>query len=65
MLLTNRVDRSGEYARDGADVDGAPGYAPKPIADGPWATARVKTGRLLVDSLPATRAAWAAGTAEL
>ena len=60
VLLTERVDRSGEYARDGA-VSMAAWLRNEAHSSGPWATARVKTGRLLVDSLPATRAGWAAG----
>ncbi len=61
VLLTNRVDRSGEFARDGAMSMGAWLRTESHCSTG-WATARVKTGRLLVDSLPATRAAWAAGS---
>ena len=60
VLLTERMDRSGEYARDGA-VSMAAWLRNEAHTSGPWASVRVKTGRLLVDSLPATRAAWVAG----
>jgi hypothetical protein len=60
VLLTNRVDRSGEFARDGA-MSMAAWLRAEAHCSTSWASARVKTGRLLVDSLPATRTAWAAG----
>src|ERR1700712_762812 len=59
-LLTERVDRTGEYAADGA-VSMSSWLRNEAHCTPAWASQRVQTGRLLVDSLPRTNAAWAAG----
>ena len=59
-LLTERVDRTGEYSADGA-ISMSAWLRNEARCTPAWASNRVRTGRLLVDSLPKTRAAWAAG----
>ena len=59
-LLTERVARTGEYSADGA-VSMSAWLRTEASCTPAWASQRVKTGKLLVDSLPKTRAAWAAG----
>ena len=59
-LLTERVARTGEYLEDGA-VSMSAWLRTAARCTPAWASSRIKTGKLLVDSLPCTRAAWAAG----
>ena len=59
-LLTERVDRSGEFGADGS-MSMAAWLRNEGHASRGWATLRIHTGRDLADILPATRAAWAAG----
>lgn len=60
VLLTERVDRSGQFASDGS-ASMASWLRHEGHASGGWAATRVQTGRVLADSLPATRAAWERG----
>jgi hypothetical protein len=60
VLLTERVDRSGQFASDGSSSAGSWLRNEAHTSHG-WASARVNTGRVLADSLPATRAAWERG----
>jgi hypothetical protein len=58
--LIERVDRSGEFARDGFVSTHA--YVRARAAEsGGWASKRVHAGRALADRLPATAAAWEKG----
>ena len=59
-LLSERVDRSGEFAADGS-ISMAAWLRGEGHASREWASLRIHTGRALVDLLPATMAAWAAG----
>ncbi len=60
-LAIERTDRTGEYAADGA-VSTAAYLRGLANETGSWASMRVRLGRALVDRLPATRAAWEAGS---
>jgi hypothetical protein len=58
--LIERVDRSGEFARDGFASTHA--YVRERAGEsGGWASKRVHVGRALADRLPATAAAWEKG----
>ncbi len=58
--LVERVDRTGEYAGEGAASTLA--YLRNISGEtNPWASERVQLGRALVDQLPTTAAAWQAG----
>ena len=59
-LAVERVDRSGKFAADGAASTNA--YL-RTLANetGDWGRRRILIGRALIDRLPATLAAWAAG----
>jgi hypothetical protein len=56
-LLTERVDRTGAFAADGAASVTA-WLRNEAHSTRRWASQRVLAGRALVDALPATRAAW-------
>ncbi len=58
--LVERVDRTGEFAGDGAASTVAYLRNVSGEANG-WASERVQLGRALVDRMPATAAAWQAG----
>jgi hypothetical protein len=58
--LLERVDRTGEFAADGAASTVAYLRNLSGEANG-WASERVLLGRALVDHMPATAAAWQAG----
>ena len=53
-LLSERVDRSGEFAADGS-ISMAAWLRHEGHASREWASLRIHTGRALVDLLPATR----------
>ncbi len=58
--LIERVDRTGEYATDGAANTAA--YVRNVSGeDTGWASMRVRVGRALADGLPATATAWESG----
>ena len=58
--LVERVDRTGEYAGDGANSTVV--LSAEPVGEtNPWASERVHLGRALVDQMPTTAAAWQAG----
>ena len=58
--LLERVDRTGEYACDGANSTLS--YLRNLSGEtNPWCSERVHLGRALVDHMPATAAAWQAG----
>ncbi len=59
-LLTERVERSGQFAADGSVTMASWLRAEAHCSPG-WAAHRVATGRALIDQLPAARAAWTAG----
>ena len=59
-LLTERVDRTGAFAADGA-VSITAWLRNEAHSTRLWASQRVLAGRALADALPATRAAWTAG----
>jgi hypothetical protein len=59
-LLTERVDRSGEFAADGS-VSMAAWLREQAHCSHGYASGRVRAGRALVDDLPATLAAWKSG----
>ena len=60
-LLTERVDRSGEFTADGS-VSMAAWLRTQAHCSPGQASGRVQAGRALVDDLPATLAGWKAGT---
>jgi hypothetical protein len=60
VLLTERVDRSGQFASDGSSSTAA-WLRHEAHASHGWASTRVNVGRVLADALPATRAAWERG----
>lgn len=55
-LLTDRMERTKEFSADGAPTM-ARWLSNEAHSTSAWASQRVKTGRLLIDSLPATLAA--------
>ena len=58
--LLERVDRTGEYAGDGANSTVS--YLRNLSGEtNPWASERVQLGRALADRMPATAAAWQSG----
>jgi hypothetical protein len=59
-LLTERVDRSGEFASDGS-VSMAAWLREQAHSSHGYASGRVLAGRALADDLPATLAAWKSG----
>ncbi|MCW2547717.1 MAG: hypothetical protein JWN96_2177, partial [Mycobacterium sp.] len=63
-LLSERVDRTGQFAADNA-VSMASWLRNQAHSSHKWAFERVTAGRALVDTLPATRAAWSAGALTL
>jgi hypothetical protein len=60
VLLTERVDRTGQFASDGS-ASMAAWLRNEAHASHGWASLRVQIGRALADALPATRRAWERG----